>query len=42
MRSPLLEEHSIARRLFLSAAIWIVVILGLAGALLSAYYRTTA
>ncbi len=42
MVSPLLAEHSIARRLFLSAAIWIVVILGVAGALLSAYYRTTA
>jgi signal transduction histidine kinase len=39
---PLLAGRSIARRLFLSAAIWIVVILGIAGALLSAYYRTTA
>jgi signal transduction histidine kinase len=41
MKSPRLATRSIARRLFLSAAVWIVVILGLAGVLLSAYYRTT-
>lgn len=42
MSPPLLAAGSVARRLFLSAAIWIVVILGLAGVLLSAYYRRTA
>ncbi len=42
MSPPLLAAGSVARRLFLSAAIWIVVILGLAGILLSAYYRSTA
>ena len=41
MAQPLLARRSIARRLFLSAAAWIVVILGVAGVLLTAYYRTT-
>ena len=34
--------RSIARRLFLSAATWILLVLTTAGVLLSAYYRTTA
>ena len=42
MTPSFLAGRSVARRLFLSAAIWIVVILGIAGTLLSAYYRTTA
>ncbi len=42
MSAPLLAAGSVARRLFFSAAIWIVVILGIAGVLLSAYYRSTA
>ncbi len=32
-------QKSIARRLFLTAAAWIIVILGVAGVLLTAYYR---
>lgn len=40
MASPLLARRSIARRLFLTAAGWIVVVLGVAGLLLSAYYRS--
>lgn len=35
-------ERSIARRLFLSAAAWIILVLSSAGVLLSAYYRATA
>ncbi len=42
MAAPLLAAGSVARRLFVSAVVWIVVILGLAGLLLSAYYRSTA
>lgn len=36
------SERSIARRLFLSAAAWMLLVLIAAGVLLSAYYRTTA
>ncbi|MDE2363147.1 MAG: sensor histidine kinase [Hyphomicrobiales bacterium] len=42
MRAAPLARPSLSRRLFLLAAFWMVVILGLAGVLLSAYYRTTA
>lgn len=39
MPASLVARKSIARRLFLAAAAWIIVILGVAGVLLSAYYR---
>ncbi len=42
MQGPLVAQKSIARRLFFAAAAWIVVILGVAGILLSAYYRRTS
>ena len=42
MRTSLVAPRSIARRLFLAAAAWIVIILGVAGVLLTAYYRRTA
>ncbi|MCC2099915.1 MAG: sensor histidine kinase, partial [Hyphomicrobiales bacterium] len=42
MPSYLVAQESIARRLFLTAAAWILVILGVAGVLLSAYYRRTS
>lgn len=42
MPNYLVAQRSIARRLFLTAAAWILVILGVAGVLLSAYYRRTS
>ena len=42
MPAYLVAQKSIARRLFLTAAAWILVILGVAGVLLSAYYRRTS
>ncbi|HMN71811.1 MAG TPA: sensor histidine kinase [Rhodoblastus sp.] len=42
MPTSLVAQRSIARRLFLTAAAWIVVILGVAGVLLTAYYRRTS
>ncbi len=42
MAASLVAQKSIARRLFLAAAAWILVILGLAGVLLTAYYRRTS
>lgn len=42
MPGSLVAQKSIARRLFFAAAAWIVVILGVAGVLLTAYYRRTS
>ena len=42
MAASLVAKKSIARRLFLAAAAWILIILGVAGVLLSAYYRRTS
>ncbi|MFV0279226.1 MAG: sensor histidine kinase [Rhodoblastus sp.] len=42
MPAPVVAQKSLARRLFLAAAAWIVVILGIAGILLTAYYRRTS
>ena len=39
MPASFVAQKSIARRLFLAAAAWIIVILGVAGILLTAYYR---